>query len=971
MTGLSDQFADGLISWSVDLSRFDAQLRAEVLGYLETLRTDLVRQIQEAELSGIGRMSQRVRRAETLVRQAGETIDQAYGRVNKHSMRQLSELAAVQGKQVIRLADEVFGSSVFTTAWTPGDLRALASQTLIQGRPAADWWGKQSADLQGRYASQIRMGALAGETNDQLVRRIRGTSTGKRVTTVVNGKRKVVHEFAGGVMQTSTREAKALVRTSVQSVSNSVLHETYKENADIVKAVLPLVTLDGRTTTTCMSLEGSKWDLEGKPLPDSTSQDPYPGPPPYHFACRTIESVETYSWDELAERASKSPELPKGPKPLEKHEIQAVKEFQAGLATPGTVTGGYAPIQNYLRTGSTKHFGVTRPEAVLKETARSLDTAILKSRDGAGKLLHRGIKHPVDEFGVKFNDLKVGHTYKSPGFTSTSTSEELVKKKFLNELNPGDKAVRIKIKTHDNSPSLDVGKITGDKTEKEILLPRNSSFKVTGISTRGKTPTVTVEIVQEAGEQAVTRGSLDKYYKMKPSARASMDGPVAGPQTYETWLKSKPVEFQKAQLGPGRYKLWSEGKITLSDLTDETLRPRRLEELRRIAEGKTAKPKPTPKKPAEKATVKKDAAEAKKAAKAATTKIESGEELLERLKKDLERLKDLPTGVSPQKTDLLAETKTAYRRFGDFRAEVYKRNPTVAGDLQKIIFMREGAQKEAAISKLWARIAKEDPTSYREYLRLQKEVTDLTAALRKPAPPPAAPAGKAAPSGPPEDLIKRGQLKAGEMSHWYQTTALTRTEAAARAIIHDALDLGANAIGNALKATASSTDLQGKLATARSWLSKIVAKRVNSGISIRAELNKTGRAFARPDLKKVSLSAQNTTSTHIHELGHVLETTSWHEKAAGFLRRRGAGEIPRPLSKITGNPAFRSNEFAVTDKFKDAYIGKIYADPYDITKLYATEITSMGLEMLWANPYKLIQQDPDFFVSLVNMLRGF
>jgi SPP1 gp7 family putative phage head morphogenesis protein len=49
--------------------------------------------------------------------------------------------------------------------------------------------------------------------------------------------------------------------------------------------------------------------------------------------------------------------------------------------------------------------------------------------------------------------------------------------------------------------------------------------------------------------------------------------------TYEEWLRTQPTAYQMDVLGPSRYRLWVDGKLSLRDLTDFSGRPRPLEEL--------------------------------------------------------------------------------------------------------------------------------------------------------------------------------------------------------------------------------------------------------------------------------------------------------------------------------------------------------------------------------------------------------
>lgn len=63
--------------------------------------------------------------------------------------------------------------------------------------------------------------------------------------------------------------------------------------------------------------------------------------------------------------------------------------------------------------------------------------------------------------------------------------------------------------------------------------------------------------------------------------RASMDGQVAGNQNYEQWLGTKSVGFQKEVMGVQKQKLWSEGKVSFTDLVSQSGNPLTLKQLRK------------------------------------------------------------------------------------------------------------------------------------------------------------------------------------------------------------------------------------------------------------------------------------------------------------------------------------------------------------------------------------------------------
>ncbi|MGH2362930.1 MAG: phage minor head protein, partial [bacterium] len=63
------------------------------------------------------------------------------------------------------------------------------------------------------------------------------------------------------------------------------------------------------------------------------------------------------------------------------------------------------------------------------------------------------------------------------------------------------------------------------------------------------------------------------------NAQASLTGTVSEDLNFEEWLRNQPKSRQVAALGPTRWELWDKGKISLSDLVDQTGRPLTLAQL--------------------------------------------------------------------------------------------------------------------------------------------------------------------------------------------------------------------------------------------------------------------------------------------------------------------------------------------------------------------------------------------------------
>ncbi len=129
-------------------------------------------------------------------------------------------------------------------------------------------------------------------------------------------------------------------------------------------------------------------------------------------------------------------------------------------------------------------------------------------------------------------------------------------------------------------------------------------------------------------------------------------------------------------------------------------------------------------------------------------------------------------------------------------------------------------------------------------------------------------------------------------------------------------------------------------------------------------LKSNERAFASPAQAEISITRDQEERVIIHEMAHVLEVRGGLlDKVLAFYDRRTAGDKLKKMSDITGNKAYRANEVARRDKFLSAYMGKDYGRSN-------TEIVSMGLEYMYAEPARLAKEDPDYFDFIYELVRG-
>lgn len=277
----ADIIADRLVTRGIYLERYKAGLNNRILGELEKLEDELTRELASSFARGIPNQSARIRRLEGLLGQTRHVIKRAYAEKASLSGKELLRLAANEQTYVVDAINETAGIEIADRTLNYDELKALTDDTLIEGAKSADWWERQSEDLQNRFTDQMRSGVLRGETLDQLVARLRGTQA---------------KLYTDGVMQASRRQADALVRTSVQTIANETRGKFYAANSDVVSAEQWVATLDSRTTHICMALNQKLWTTKthapighDKVWPGRTA----------HWCCRSTQVPVLKKWEDL------------------------------------------------------------------------------------------------------------------------------------------------------------------------------------------------------------------------------------------------------------------------------------------------------------------------------------------------------------------------------------------------------------------------------------------------------------------------------------------------------------------------------------------------------------------------------------------------------------------------------------------------------------------------------------------------
>jgi SPP1 gp7 family putative phage head morphogenesis protein len=163
--------------------------------------------------------------------------------------------------------------------------RAIATNVLIEGQRPLLWWRRQANDLHNKFMREIRTSLENGESTAQAAVRLTGGT--------VNGVE------VSGILKTTKNNANTLARTALNKITNEARIQSFEANADVVKAMKQISTLDNKTSNICIAYDGQVWaNTPGKePIPPSTL--PFNGGPPRHFNCRSTLVPVLKSWEEL------------------------------------------------------------------------------------------------------------------------------------------------------------------------------------------------------------------------------------------------------------------------------------------------------------------------------------------------------------------------------------------------------------------------------------------------------------------------------------------------------------------------------------------------------------------------------------------------------------------------------------------------------------------------------------------------
>ena len=221
MVSVNQKLYDEAISHAVDLAQYSTGVVRRLIALLNRTDGDLMAQIVAA-LERMDPATFMVERLEGVLQSVWALNLNAYRQVEPELFAELRDFTAAEWEHQQAVLPSVGINIQLGVRVSATQVYAAALSRPFQGRLLSEWSKSLEADRMIRIRDTIRMGYVEGQTNDQIIRRIRGTK--------VNG-------FSDGILEIDRKHAEAVVRTAIQHTAATARDEMFRQNASAIKGL--------------------------------------------------------------------------------------------------------------------------------------------------------------------------------------------------------------------------------------------------------------------------------------------------------------------------------------------------------------------------------------------------------------------------------------------------------------------------------------------------------------------------------------------------------------------------------------------------------------------------------------------------------------------------------------------------------------------------------------------------------------
>lgn len=286
---VAQNLVDALLRHGVDIEGLtELEVRRILVILREELEPEIQRQVEKAlaltRISGLGVSIESTARLVRLQNQISITIANAIGSASAELRTALQAFATNEATWLQKAFTNVYP---FQIDWVKPNARTLLNlvdDQVMAGSVLKTWWSTVEEAAKARIIKTINVGLAAGQSTQEVVRNLAGTTN------------------QPGVLAITRRDAEKVVRTAMQTVTNATRTASYVENDDVLKGEQWSAFFDVNTCVTCANLDGTVYPVgEGRR-------------PPEHPLCRCVMLPILRTFEEMGWNLSNPPELSKAAK---------------------------------------------------------------------------------------------------------------------------------------------------------------------------------------------------------------------------------------------------------------------------------------------------------------------------------------------------------------------------------------------------------------------------------------------------------------------------------------------------------------------------------------------------------------------------------------------------------------------------------------------------------------------------------
>lgn len=257
MANINDEVLDQELRHAVEVLRLREGIVGRILAVLDRADADaigrLVVRLQRIEERGFDLGPETTRRLERVIVDIQNTRARVVASAGENLTSELEEFLGYELEfQTGVVEGAVTRVGLDVTSPTISRARAAAFSKPFETRLLRDWVRDLGANDKRRLRSAIQNGFIEGLTTPQIARSVQNE------------------------IDVTRRHATTITRSALSHTANAARSEVGRANADLVKGVQYIATLDSRTTLRCASLDKRVFPVDSGPRP------------PQHHQCRSV-----------------------------------------------------------------------------------------------------------------------------------------------------------------------------------------------------------------------------------------------------------------------------------------------------------------------------------------------------------------------------------------------------------------------------------------------------------------------------------------------------------------------------------------------------------------------------------------------------------------------------------------------------------------------------------------------------------